>query len=163
MAPLIVVVLVTLLARLAGYFGVRPLQDWKAATRVGLAVMFCFTAAAHFNSMRSDMIRMVPPAVPNPELMVTFTGVCEILGAIGLLVPRTRRIAAVALILFLIAVLPANIYAAQSGVTFRGAAPTPLVPRIALQLLFIGLVWWSGLAGRTSGDAAHGSGPRAQA
>ncbi len=56
--------------------------------------MFCFTAAAHFNSMRPDMIAMVPPSVPNPEFMVTFTGICEILGAIGLLVPRTRRIAA---------------------------------------------------------------------
>lgn len=149
MAPLIVVVLGTLLARLAGYFGARPLQDWAAATRAGLAVMFCFTAAAHFNSMRADMIKMVPPAIPNPEFMVTFTGICEILGAIGLLVPRTRRLAAVALILFLIAVLPANIYAALSDVTLRGAPPTPLVPRILLQLFFIALVWWSGV--RASG------------
>ncbi len=124
MAPLIVLVVVTLIARLAGQLGATPLRDWAAATRLGLAVMFCFTAAAHFNSMRSDMVRMVPPAVPNPELMVTLTGICEVLGAIGLLVPRTRRIAAVALIVFLIAVLPANIHAAQSGVTFRGAADT---------------------------------------
>lgn len=145
MIPLIVLVAVTLIARGAGQLGVAPLRDWAAATRVGLAVMFCFTAAAHFNSMRADMVRMVPPAVPNPELMVTFTGVCEILGAIGLLVPRTRRVAAIALILFLIAVLPANIHAALSGVTFRGAPATPLIPRIALQVLFIALVWWSGV------------------
>src|SRR5688500_15209209 len=143
MAPLIVLVVVSALARLAGRFGVTSLRDWAAATRVGLAVMFCFTAAAHFNSMRPDMIRMVPPAIPNPGFMVTLTGICEILGAIGLLVPRTRRIAAVALTLFLIAVLPANIHAALSGVTLRGAPATPLVPRIALQLLFIALVWWS--------------------
>jgi uncharacterized membrane protein len=77
--------------------------------------------------------------------MVTFTGICEILGAIGLLVPRTRRYAAIALIVFLLAVLPANIHAALSGVTLRGAPPTPLVPRIALQALFIGLLWWSGV------------------
>lgn len=77
--------------------------------------------------------------------MVTFTGVCEILGAIGLLVPRTRRIAAFALILFLIAVLPANIHAALSGATLRGAPATPLIPRIALQVLFIALIWWSGV------------------
>ena len=145
MAPLIVLVIVTALARLAGQVGVRARRDWAAAVRIGLAVMFCFTAAAHFNSMRGDLVRMVPPSVPNPEFMVTFTGICEIAGAIGLLVPRTRRIAAVALIVFLLAVLPANIHAALSGVTLRGAPPTPLVPRIALQLLFIGLVWWSGL------------------
>ena len=145
MAPLIVLVIVTVLARLAGHFGATSLRHWAAATRVGLAVMFCFTAAAHFNRMRPDMIRMVPPAIPNPEFMVTFTGVCEILGAVGLLVPRTRRIAAVALVVFLIGVLPANIHAANSGVTLRGAPATPVVPRIALQLLFIALVWWSGV------------------
>jgi uncharacterized membrane protein len=143
MAPLIVLVVVTLFARLAGQLGASPLRNWSAATRVGLAVMFCFTAAAHFNSMRPDLVRMVPPAIPNPELMVTFTGICEILGAIGLLVPRTRRVAGSALILFLIAVLPANIHAALSDVTLRGAPATPLVPRILLQLLFIVLVWWS--------------------
>jgi uncharacterized membrane protein len=145
MAPLIVLVVVTLLARLAGQFGARSLRHWAAATRVGLAVMFCFTAAAHFSSMRPDMVRMVPPGVPNPELMVTFTGICEILGAVGLLVPRTRRVAAVALILFLVAVLPANIHAALAGVTLRGAPPTPLLPRIALQVIFIALVWWAGV------------------
>lgn len=143
MAPLIVLVVVILLARLIGHLGFGPLRDWAAATRVGLAVMFLFTAMAHFNSMRPDMVAMVPPFVPNPELMVTFTGIAEILGAIGLLVPRTRRIAGIALIVFLLAVLPANIYAAQEGVTLRGAAPTPLIPRIALQLVFIALLWWS--------------------
>jgi uncharacterized membrane protein len=145
MAPLIVLVVVTLLTRLVGQLGVASLRDWAAATRVGLAVMFCFTAAAHFNSMRADLVRMVPPMVPNPELMVTFTGVCEIVGAIGLLVPRTRRVAAVALILFLVAVLPANIHAAQSGVTLRGAPATPLIPRVVLQVVFIALLWWSGV------------------
>jgi uncharacterized membrane protein len=144
MAPLIVLIVVTLLARFAGRLGIVALGNWAAAIRVGLAVMLCFTAAAHFNSMRPDLVRMVPPAVPNPELMVTFTGVCEILGAIGLLVPQTRRIAAVALVVFLVAVLPANIHAARAEVTRAGAPATPLVPRIALQVLFIALVWWAG-------------------
>jgi uncharacterized membrane protein len=144
MVPLIVLIVVALLARLAGRLGIVALRNWTAAVRVGLAVMLCFTAAAHFNSMRADLIRMVPPAVPNPEFMVTFTGVCEIVGAIGLLVPQTRRIAAAALVVFLVAVLPANIHAARAEVTLGGAAATPLVPRIALQLLFIGLVCWVG-------------------
>jgi uncharacterized membrane protein len=144
MVPLMVLIIVTLLARFAGRVGISALRDWAAAVRVGLAVMLCFTAAAHFNSMRADLIRMVPPSVPNPGLMVTFTGVCEVLGAIGLLVPQTRRIAAAALVVFLVAVLPANIHAARAGVTLGGAAATPMVPRIALQLLFIALVWWAG-------------------
>ena len=98
MAPLIVLVIVTLCARLAGQCGVAQLRHWAAAIRVGLAVMFCFTAVAHFNSMRPDMVRMVPAFVPNAEFMVTFTGICEVLGGIGLLARRTRRIAALALI-----------------------------------------------------------------
>jgi uncharacterized membrane protein len=156
MAPLIVLVVVTLLARLIGQMGVSHLRDWAACARVGLAVMFCFTAAAHFNSMRADMVAMVPPGVPNPELMVTFTGLCEILGAIGLLVPRTRRVAAVALILFLIAVLPANIHAARAGVLLRGAPATPVIPRVALQVLFIALLWWSGVRNPESPQGRRG-------
>ena len=143
MAPLLVLVAATLLARAIGQFAAGSRPEWAAATRVGLAVMFCFTAAAHFNSMRADMIAMVPPSVPNPELMVTFTGICEILGAIGLLLPLTRRLAAVALIVMLMAILPANIHAARAGVALRGAPPTPVFPRVALQGLFIGLLWWS--------------------
>ena len=159
MAPLIVLVAATLLARLVGRFGTQPLQQWSAATRVGLAVMFCFTASAHFNSMRAELVRMVPPTIPNPELMVTFTGVCEVLGAVGLLIPRTRRVAAVALIVFLIAVLPANIHAARTALTLNGAPVTPLAPRVALQLVFIWLVWWSGIRSkeRTTGAAIAGT------
>ncbi|HVE65494.1 MAG TPA: DoxX family membrane protein [Thermoanaerobaculia bacterium] len=158
MAPLIVLAAATLLARLAGRLGVASLRDWQAATRVGLAVMFLFTAAAHFNRMQPDMVRMVPPSVPNAELMVTITGICEGLGAIGLLVPRTRRVAAIALIILLLAVLPANIHAAQSGVTIGGAAATPLVPRIALQLFFIALLWWSAMRPPGHDRAAERSG-----
>jgi uncharacterized membrane protein len=143
-APLIVLIVATLLARLVGQFGVASLRSWQAATRVGVAVMLCFTAVAHFNDMRADLVRMVPPGVPNPELMVTLTGICEVLGGIGLLVTRTRRVAAALLIVFLIAVLPANIHAARGGLTIGGATATPLWPRVALQLLFIGLVWWTG-------------------
>jgi uncharacterized membrane protein len=148
-APLIVLVAVTVLARVAGRLGVRALDDWAAATRVGLAALFCFTAVAHFNALRADLVRMVPPWVPEPGLMVTFTGVCEVLGAVGLLVPRTRRAAAAALIVFLLAVLPANVHAAGAGTTIGGRPVTPLVPRIAMQVAFIALVWWSGIhAGR---------------
>jgi uncharacterized membrane protein len=128
--------------------------NWEAAIRIGLAVTLLFTAAAHLNSMRRDLIRMVPPAVPNPALMVTLTGISEVLGAFGLLVPRTRRVAAAALIVFLIAVLPANVHAAREELTIGGAAATALWPRVTLQLLFIGLVWWSGWR-RTHLDAVR--------
>jgi uncharacterized membrane protein len=146
-----ILVAVTLLARLLG-LKVAALGSWAAATRVGLAALFLLTAAARLTPVREDLVRMVPPWVPAPEVMVAFTGICEAVGAVGLLVPRTRRAAAAALIAMLLAILPANIHAARSGLTLRGAPVTPLVPRIAGQALFIGLLAWSGLyAGRGRG------------
>lgn len=145
MIPLIVLIVVLLLARGIGAAGFRPLNSWRAATRAGLAAMFLFTAVAHFNSMRQDMINMVPPWVPNPGFIVTLTGICEIAGAVGLIMPSTRRAAAIGLILFLISVFPANVYAAQTGVTIGGQPATALLPRGLMQVLFIWMIWWSGL------------------
>ena len=145
MIVLVVLGVATLLARLAGALGYEALASWPAAVRVGLAAMFLFTAVAHFNAMRHDLARMMPPGIPSPMGMVYFTGLCEIAGAIGLLVPRTRTAASWALIAFLLAILPANIHAARAGLTLAGKPVTPVVPRIAIQALFIALVWWSGL------------------
>jgi uncharacterized membrane protein len=46
-------------------------------------------------------------------LLVSFTGVLELLGAVGLLVPATRIVAAVCLLLLMLSMFPANIYAAR--------------------------------------------------
>jgi uncharacterized membrane protein len=145
MAPLVVLIAGTLVSWLLGRLGVELFASWPAAVRGGLALMFLFTAAAHFNSMRHDLARMLPPALPRPMAWIYFTGVCEILGAFGLLYFLTRTLAAAALILFLLTVLPANIHAARVGVTLRGKAVTPLWLRIPMQLLFIALTAWAGL------------------
>ena len=134
-----------LAARGLGAVGLDALNSWPAATRAGLAVMLCFTASAHFTSMKEDLIRMVPPWIRNPRGIVLFTGLCEILGGIGLLVPATRTAAAVALIVFFIAVFPANVRADRERVTLRGKPATPLWLRAPMQLLFILLTWWSGI------------------
>ena len=153
MIVLVVLVLGILLGRVAGVAGVARLNSWAAAVRVGLAVMLVFTASAHFTSMRHDLARMVPDVIPHPMAVIYFTGACEILGAIGLLVPSVRLVAGVALIVFFIAVLPANIHAAGAGVTLRGEPPTPLVLRIPMQVLFIGLTWWSAVSTRRRSTA----------
>jgi uncharacterized membrane protein len=145
MAVLIVLGVALVLARIAGALGIKPLDSWPAAIRVGLAAMLLFTSVAHFNSLRHDLARMIPPGVPSPMGMVYFTGLCEIAGAIGLLVPRTRRAAAVALIVFFLAILPANIHAARAGLSLAGNPVTPLVVRIPVQVLFIALTWWAGI------------------
>jgi len=142
MIPLAVLVASTLVLRA---LGVRyPLfASWRASARGALSVMLLFTAAAHFNAMREDLIRMVPPSFPRPELFVTVTGVLEILGAIGILVPKTRRLAGIGLILLFLAMFPANVSAALRDVTLGGRPVTALWLRVPMQLLFIGVAWWT--------------------
>src|SRR5262245_43973563 len=154
MIVLIVLAAGVSLARVLGLLGVEALDSWVVATRLGLALMFLFTASAHFTSMRHDLARMVPPWMPQPGTVVFLTGRCEIIGAIGLLVPATRPAAAVALILFPVAVFPANVQAARAGVTLRGKPATPLALRFPMQILFIVLLWWSCLASCPTGFAA---------
>ena len=145
MIVLIVLGAALLLARLAGAAGVDILDSWPSATRVGLAAMLLLTASGHFNAMRHDLARMVPPAIPHPMEFVYFTGVCEILGAFGLLVPRVRVAAALALIVLFVAVLPANVHAARAGLTLGGKPVTPLAVRVPMQILFIALTAWAGI------------------
>lgn len=90
---------------------------------------------------------MVPRGFGNAMAMVYLTGVCEIAGAIGILIPRTRTLAGACLILLLIAMFPANAKAAREKLHVAGRPATPLVPRAVMQVVFIGLVWWSTLSG----------------
>ncbi|TDB79655.1 DoxX family protein [Micromonospora sp. KC721] len=138
MAPLIALLVGTTLARLAGLAGVDALDGWQPALRVGLAAMFVLTGIAHFTApRRADLIAMVPPRLPRPELLVTATGVLELAGAAGLLIPATARWAAAGLTLLLLAMFPANVSAARRRLTLAGRPVTPLGPRTALQALFI--------------------------
>jgi uncharacterized membrane protein len=131
------------IARGVGALGWMPLDGWNVATRAGLCVMFLLTGAAHFSRTRTDLVQMVPRSLPNPALLVTLTGIAEMAGAIGLLVPIAARAAGYGLIALLVAMLPANLYAARIGHTIGGRPHTPLSIRIPLQAIWIGLLWWS--------------------
>lgn len=114
MAPLITLLVGSLVARFAGWLGVGYANSWTAAIAVGLAAMFMLTGVAHFAPpMRVDLIAIVPPRLPAPGLLVTVTGVLELLGAVGLLLPVTRVAAAVCLLVLMLAMLPANVYASR--------------------------------------------------
>ncbi len=144
MAPLIVMIVAWLAARAAGAAGMWPLADsWTDSLRVALAAMFLFTAVSHFHPRtRPDLVRMVPASLPAPGLLVTLTGILELAGAIGLLVPRTATAAAWCLIALLVAMFPANIRAARDGLLIAGRRATPLVWRLPLQLFWIAALWW---------------------
>jgi uncharacterized membrane protein len=113
----------------------------ERGSRFALATMFLFTAVSHFAPMRRDLIAMVPPAFPRPDLLVFVTGLTEIAGAIGLLIPPLTFWAATGLVLLLLLMLPANISAARRGVLLRGRHATPLWLRVPMQALFIAWAW----------------------
>jgi uncharacterized membrane protein len=113
MAVLLSLILGSVAARVVGWLGVDYVDEWPAAIAVGLALMFVMTGAAHFvPGMRRDMIAIVPPRLPKPALLVSVTGVLELLGAIGLLYPPTR-VAAACLFVLMLVMFPANVYAAR--------------------------------------------------
>jgi len=137
---------IPLLVEIAATLVARVWLAWPDAVRVGLAIMFLFTSTAHFSSMKRDLAAMMPPPLTGAIWLIYLTGVFEIAGAIGLLVPRLIRPAAWALIAMLVAMFPANVYAALKGVTLRGRPATALWLRTPLQAFWIAALWWSSVA-----------------
>jgi uncharacterized membrane protein len=80
----------------------------------------------------------VPPRLPAPGLLVSFTGVLELVGAVGLLVPGARIVAAVRLLLLMLmlAMFPANIYAARMPVPPKSMT-TRLPLRTAEEIVYL--------------------------
>jgi uncharacterized membrane protein len=85
------------------------------------ALFFVVAGIAHF-VFPDAYARIVPPLLPQPKVLVVVSGIAEIAGGIGILVSKTRRMAAFGLVILLIVVFPANIYMAVSHVPFAGLA-----------------------------------------
>jgi len=137
MAPLITLLLGSAGARAAGALGVDCLDSWPRAIAVGLAAMFTLTGVAHFAPpLRRQLIAIVPPALPAPALLVSLTGVLELLGAVGLLLPATRVAAAACLLVLMLVMFPANVYAARMPDP-PAAMTTRLPRRTAEELLYL--------------------------
>lgn len=127
-------VILTLVARWVSGFQISRVKR----ARVGLTLFFFFTAIGHF--LRSEeMAMMLPPVVPYRVELIYLTGVFELLGAIGVWIPRLTRLTGLLLIIMLIGILPANIYSALKRVDFggHGAGPLYLLVRVPFQLFVI--------------------------
>jgi uncharacterized membrane protein len=85
----------------------------------------------------------MPPYLPAPDVLIAISGVAEILGGVGLLVPKVRAAAGVGLVVLLLAVLPANVEMLQlyraRGVVWWGEVLLWL--RLPLQFVLIRWVW----------------------
>lgn len=120
----------------------------RDVVRYGLVVLFLFTGATHFTAIKHDFAAMVPPPLTGQLWVIYLTGVLEIAGAIGLTVPKVRRLAGICLMLLLLALFPANAYAAVNAIQFRGSPPTDIWLRGLIQLVLLAALWWSTVARR---------------
>jgi uncharacterized membrane protein len=102
---------------------------------------FLIGGIAHFAATRLEM-RIVPPYIPWPRATVLITGVCELLGAAGLILEATRRAAGWGLLALTIAVTPANVYMLQHPELFD-VPHWALVARLPVQAALLALIAWS--------------------
>jgi uncharacterized membrane protein len=114
------------------------------APHVRLGAFFLFAGAMHFLRPR-PYIAIVPEALPRKREIVYVSGVAELAGGAGVLIPATRRAAGWWLILTLIAIFPANVNMAVNAERFR-LVPEPLLwVRLPVQGALIGWVWRAAL------------------
>jgi uncharacterized membrane protein len=110
-----------------------------------LALFFIIAGANHFRTP-GPYLSMMPPYLPNPELLNQLSGAAEIAGGIGILIPFFRRAAAWGLILLLVAVFPANLQVALHGWPGVNLPSWVLWARLPFQILFLAWVWWTCLS-----------------
>jgi uncharacterized membrane protein len=102
---------------------------------------FTIGGIAHF-AMPDSFARIVPPALPYPLTIVYISGVFELAGAIGLLIPRLRPLAGAGLALLTVCVTPANVYMWQHADLFPSVPPVLLLLRLPLQAVLVWLIVW---------------------
>ena len=153
MKPLIVLLVVFGLA-LAGtslFMQQADFQDkFMHSGQLAMSAMLVFTAIGHF-AFTAGMARMLPDWLPAKTFWVWATGVLEVLAAVGLQLPAWRTETTIALLVFFVLVLPANILGAYKHLDYQratldGPGPRYLWFRVPLQLFFTAWTWYFGLA-----------------
>ena len=115
----------------------------KAVSRGLMSVVFVAAGVLHF-VWPERYARIVPPFLPSPLALVYLSGVAEILGGLGVLVPALRVWAGRGLVALLVTVFPANVYMALApAAAGMGIAPVWLWLRLPLQFALIAWVWWA--------------------
>lgn len=146
MAPLIFLLVTFGILFAVNKFLLKERLSLSFIGRATLAVMLIVTGISHFTST-DLMIEMMPDFMPAKREIVYFTGVCELLAVVGLLWDKAAKITAVMLIIFFLAVLPANIAGSIKQVQFGGmeSGTIYLLFRIPLQILFIFWAYYFGI------------------
>src|ERR1700730_12173869 len=136
----------TLIATVAGFFlwarrGLSAFGWLQWVLRILAALPLLASGVLHL-TRTALMAPIIPPFFPDRPQLVLLTGVLEFAGALGLLLPAFTRVASACLAVFMIAIFPANVYAAGRTV---GGLHMPTVPvRLAMQVVYILLLLIAG-------------------
>ncbi len=146
MAPLIILFSVFAILYLIDRFALGGRIGSGFVGRAAMAAMLVAIGISHFTNPE-PMVEMMPDFLPAKLELVYFTGIVELAAVFGLLWTRTARLTSVLLIVFFLAILPANISGSLKSVQFGGMeyGPWYLLFRIPLQIFFIWWVYYFGL------------------
>jgi uncharacterized membrane protein len=112
--------------------------------KMGLAwvfLWFMIGGIAHFTST-DFFVAIMPPYIGFHREIVYISGVFEILGAIGILIPALRQWAGNGLLLLVVCVSPANIHMWLHPELFPDVPPALLSIRLVVQVALLALIWW---------------------
>jgi uncharacterized membrane protein len=106
---------------------------------LAVSLFFFCGAMGHFFAT-SYFVAIMPDYLHFHRELVHISGVFELLGSIGILIQRTRRLAGFGLIVLCIVVFPANLNMALHPATYPDFPPLILYLRLPIQLLIIGYI-----------------------
>lgn len=117
----------------------RNLYSSKGISPYIMALLYMAAGVNHF--IHPEIYRKIMPSwFPWHEELICISGVCEILFAILLIFPTTRRIAAYCIIGLLIAVFPANIQMMLNYLHENNPGWWISILRLPLQMV---LIYWA--------------------
>lgn len=114
----------------------------KKAALAFVFLWFAIGGVAHF-AAPAFFLKIVPPSLPYRMEAVYVSGFFELLGALGLLLPRLRRAAGVGLMALTVVVTPANVYMWANPALFPAVPQVLLALRLVLQVALLAAIWWA--------------------
>ncbi len=108
--------------------------------RLALVLVFIGAGATHL-LLPGPFLAIVPDYLPAHRALVRFSGIAELAGGFGVLLPATRRPAAWGLVALLVAVFPANLWMARHAARFPSLPAWSLWMRLPLQIPLIAWAW----------------------
>ncbi len=143
MAAFLALPLLYAMVYLANKFLLKNHLSFSQTGLIPVSLLLTIAGVAHFFFTKT-MVAMMPDILPFKLELVYITGIIEILAAIGLLIKRYRMLTAILLLVFLIAVLPANIVGAMKRLPAGGMekGEAYLYFRIPLQFFFMAWVYY---------------------